>query len=63
MRLLTETQTGRTPLDVAREARQFKTSALLEAFLRAEPAHKVIAESGAQVREHQTTTKSDTVVF
>lgn len=59
----TETQIGQTPLDVAREARQFKTAALLEAFLRAEPAHKVIAEDGAHVREHKITTKSDTVVF
>lgn len=43
-------QTGQTPLDVARNARQIKTAALLEAFLRAEPAHEVIAEAGTNVR-------------
>lgn len=43
-------QIGQTPLDVARRARQIKTTALLEAFLRAEPAHEVIAEAGANVR-------------
>lgn len=43
-------QTGQTPLDVARDAWQIKTAALLEAFLRAEPAHEVIAEAGANVR-------------
>ncbi|CAM9277635.1 unnamed protein product [Scytosiphon promiscuus] len=40
---------GKTPLDVARGARQVKTVALLEAFLRAEPAHEVIAEAGAHI--------------
>ncbi|CAN0393222.1 unnamed protein product, partial [Laminaria digitata] len=40
---------GQTPLDVARRARQMKTSALLEAFLRAEPAHEVIIENGSRV--------------
>ncbi|CAN0302121.1 unnamed protein product, partial [Ectocarpus sp. 8 AP-2014] len=44
-----ESKIGQTPLDVARRARQIKTTALLEAFLRAEPAHEVIAEAGANV--------------
>ncbi|CAM9159713.1 unnamed protein product [Ectocarpus fasciculatus] len=44
-----ESKIGQTPLDVARRARQIKTTALLEAFLRAEPAHEVIAEAGANI--------------
>ncbi|CAM9893070.1 unnamed protein product [Ectocarpus sp. 12 AP-2014] len=44
-----ESKIGQTPLDVARTARQIKTTALLEAFLRAEPAHEVIAEAGANI--------------
>ncbi|CAN0148094.1 unnamed protein product [Pylaiella littoralis] len=44
-----ESKIGQTPLDVARRARQVKTAALLEAFLRAEPAHEVIVEAGANI--------------
>ena len=55
-------QTGQAPLDVARDARQIKTAALLEAFLRAEPAHEVIAEAGANVRRTTTVALTDPTV-
>lgn len=45
-----QSQAGLTALEVARMARQTETTSLLEAFLKAEPAHEVITEGEVHVR-------------